>query len=317
MATEVQDMGRKIQITPEGVTVTRELRVTPYQDWVLVADLLLGGVKLIGGFLYRFPPAYDPAVPWCYCQDITVDGYEYFSGTQPNGFQALADYNIYANGAKLTAVYKTMAVEQLQENNGSSPGQSTGVEPQEQQEIDLCEEAWDFSAQVRAVPLDKYKFLGDTVTAQDKLVAAQAMEPRVSYKLVRHFVPNIQQDAISRLCGKINEKPFVIRNRTWAPETVRFDGANVSRKVSSTGVKYFDITYQFVHNPSFGILDAGPGTGYAGWNRAFNFKTGRYEKPILVGDGTSNLFQLDKVVSQTIKGSPVLGFRLLFNPRAL
>src|SRR5262249_25686946 len=80
MTLHVSEAGRQApfqrgpaQVTRALAQVTRTCDVVPYTSLTAFADAMLGGVRLVGGLLYRTLPARDPELPWCFCESVDVD----------------------------------------------------------------------------------------------------------------------------------------------------------------------------------------------------------------------------------------------------
>jgi hypothetical protein len=271
MATMMFDEGNEIKYEPGGITITREMRVTPYKDHVLVAAKLFGGVQLVGRRLIRFPPARHPLLPWCFCQGIEVKGVGSFinsaipgSGAIP--VVALAGVGDYPDGgAHLTITYKTPDVSQQNVDQAQGPSQST------QSEIELASEQFDFSSQQLSLPGTFYVWSGGTELVgtrdQPNLSLVKTL-PRIDYTLTRHYCLIMPTTAIRQMLGKINKSNFIVNGQIYPPDTLRFDGAQVSRKVNFVGLRFYEITYKFAVNAvfdnilgSFGAVTNAPPSG--------------------------------------------------------
>ena len=333
MAT-VYDEGRKVTYSREQTTVTRYLRVEPYSDVPYVADLMLGGVRIVGGYMVRIPPSRDPFLPFCYCTDIQETGLGAWThASAPNGLFNLIRRPTYAHGAKLVATYKSLstsmdpAIADLEDDPPQPPTQppnGQGIEPTAQQEIDLATNTMDFAAQ--SMSQDGHKLVFTTIQPDQGgvpyKVAASAGAvsktiPMVSIKLTRHFVARPPYNAIHDLIGTINKSAIRYRRRlTWPAQTLRFDGLSSEQRVTSFGIKMYSLSYAFA---GFFLKDniAPAGVDRVGWLRKFDWDNQQWDFVTAPQRAISNLYEFDEdVAAQTINGNPVRGYSLLFHPRA-
>ncbi len=312
--TVVGEISRKVHYTTSGVEVTRVLRVVPYADFPIVAFLLMGGVRLLGGRLRRFPPARDPVLPWCFCQDVQVDGIGVFGSTIPAGITALIAQNGYEEGALLTAVYKTL-------ENNPAPTDQQNQSTNSQQEIDIASETYDFSSQLLTISSNAMKWSQDGALLNNKLHNVTKVVPRVDFALTRHLVINKPSKAIRDMAGRINKSVLICQNDLYPVGTLRFDGASASRKTTSEGLKFWEMTYKFAVQPVFDDIVASFGstvtTDYVTWNRLFRFDISRWDYPVFIGDANRRIYLYDEDGPSQVLGTDVVkGFPLLFHPAA-
>lgn len=328
MAT-VYEESRKVTKTAEGTTVVRRLRVEPYSEAADVADLLLGGTRFEAGELVRFPPLQDPHLLECWCQEVQIEGGGTFGTTSASGLNVIAARNNY-DWAWLTCTYRTMQDDPVPlpgTASGSAPSGTVptpgGTGPQNatntdaQQEIEIATETFDFSAQQLTLPNVFFKWSGSSEALANTDTAITKTLTQMSYTLTRHFVVRLPFLSISKLLGRVNAAAFNKGKNTIAAETLRFDSANASRKVTNEGIKYFEITYKFEYRPIFDKIEDNS-TTFVGWNRVYrhNAATPRWEKPVLSTDTNRGIYLLDSGITETIRGSTVTGFNLLFHPGA-
>lgn len=339
----VYDEGREVVTTRESVVVTRTLRVTPYSEVGYVTDLLLGGARLVGGFLFRIPPARDPWLPWCIASEVRQVGVGAYTGTAPSNLNNLAVRASYSEGARLIVTYRTLGPWDSDYDplgNEEPPGQPGGPptgnpqEPTNQQEMDLASVTYDFG--VRTISSEDHILgvyasqPGIATTADEKHVGPVTKYiPRLDAVLTRHFVLRVPWTAITRLLGKVNKSNFQTAYRViWPKGTLRFDGLHAARKVTSFGAKMYELQYRWAIMPVYDQLSDG-GAGYVGWQRQYMWRGLHAGKWAWIADTKTGklLYEWDEGkfgdpdddgsgYSQTLNGVVVRGFKLLFHPRA-
>jgi hypothetical protein len=318
----VYDLERKMKPTREGVVITRKLRTDTYAYGLTIADQLLGSVKVIGGELVRTPPHQDPLLPWCFCVDVDMDGIgPYTSTVTPAADVMLDTVPTYGGGAFLTATYKTL---------DHDPTAAQGPGQTDQQEIELAAETWDYGGQhltLRDSAL-VWKSSYSLFPANNQLISNENAQPvkvltRLTYSITRNFVLNPPHLAIKQLTGKVNATFFGKADHQFAEETILFDGAQIDDRTTNNGFPYSKVTYKFAVNTEYDkyLNDSNNDVllGQVGWNRIFRESAGYWERvvyPSGEGAGTRGIYELDSVVTQSLGGSAVSGFRLLFHPKA-
>ncbi len=317
MAT-VYEVSREENPSREGMTVTRTLLVEPYAERQNVIDVLLGGVYLFAGRIIRIPPHHDPWYPWCLCTDVKVTTVEQLVGTQAASGLLMLNARNYADTAQLVCTYQTpSATEPDAGLSGGSggPGGSGGQGSDEQQEKDIATQSMDFSGKALTLPSAYWKWPGDNKLLHEESVAATKIVPNVDYALTRHLCTFVPTTAVTKLLGRVNFEPFLVKFFLWPPDTLRFDGLHVDQKTTNKGEQYFNVTYKFAIQPTYDKIETGD-TTHVGWNRLFRPQTGRWERPECVGDPGRFVHLYDSQITQTIRGRTVTGFDLLFHPAA-
>lgn len=327
MATAVE-IERKVKATRTGIEVTRVIDVEPYSAWYSVCSTILGGVRLVGGVLYRTPPWSDPTVPWAFADSVDVEGVGVFTGLPPSTLAATLSASNYYRRARMTITYKSLEVP-----DQDNPDQS------DQKEMDLASETMDFGVQNITIPASTFYWRYAPKAPLPTVIPYVKRIPNLKLVYARHFVLRKPVNAITQLVGRINYSSFAIGGSVWPAETLRFDGANVSQKVTNLGVKYHDIQYTFAVMPVFDWIalseevynGSSPTTGvktpskvkraYVGWNRTPRLDRPYWDRPVSYSpDPTYNykgIHEYDKDVKQSLRGGEVRGFRLLFHPAAL
>ena len=336
MATAVE-ISRAVKATRTGIEVTRVIDVEPYSAWFSVCSTILGGVRLVGGVLYRTPPWSDPTVPWAFADSVDVEGLGAFTGLPPSDLASTLAASNYYRRARLTIVYKSLEVP-----DQDNPDQS------EQKEMDLSSETMDFGVQNVTIPGSTFYWRYAPSAPMPTIIPYVKRIPNLKLTYARHFVLKKPVNAITQLVGRINYYSFRIGGSTWPAETVRFEGANVTQKVTNLGVQYHDITYTFAVMPVFdwialseekynlGPDPAGGSTeritagvktpskvkrAYVGWNRTPRLDRTFWDRPVSFSEDPAynyrGIHEYDKDVKQTLRGGEVAGFRLLFHPAAL
>jgi hypothetical protein len=332
VAYTVKELSRVEKIMSTGLEVTRVLDVAPYAARGEAYNDLLGGVRLIGGRLVRFPPLADPAFPWCRVSDITtepIDDTDYLVAPSPS-YNPLRVAAPYKNAARMTVVYRTP--EGGQDENDIDNGEGDGTN--EAQEIDLADESWEFSnsqVQIPNTTMAWERTDGGTsasplppgsVLNPNSALAARMLIPKLDYTLVRKLVVRKPTQAILLNLGRVNKKRIRLGPDTYEAECVRFDGASARRAITNRGVKFYEVTYKFCVNPIFDSYWKGPGAdtnarGYVGWNRFYRFDQDRYMYVSNPKNANRRVYQYDEDDAvQVLGGRTVKGFLLLFNPYA-
>lgn len=333
MAT-VYDEGRTFSMTRDGVRVERTLRVTPFSEVPYVCDLLLGGVRLIGGNLFRLLPCRDPWLPWCVCTEVSAEGIGTWTGDSPSGLYNIIRRASYSEGCRLKVTYETPSGgnSTMDPRDGEAedpPGQMPappnggGVDPTAQQEIDLATDNYDFRVQhltMDGALMGYARAIGQQPVATLAIANSFATKtiPQIDITLTRNYVIRPPFDAINNLVGRINAAALTKGRKSWAADTLRFDGLKASRQTTSFGVKHYQLNYSVAFMPYRDVLGEG-GVGYVGWNRKFHFTRGgggRWWYVVLNDNPNKSLYDYDTDYGQTIGGSNVTGFQLLFHPRA-
>ena len=321
------EISRKVQAGRDTITVTRVLEVEPYSAWYSMAGLLLGGVRLVGGALYRTPPMSDPVIKWAYCDSVDVEGVGTFVGTGPVDPILQLRANNYYRRARMTVVYKN--VQQSTEEMDSSAGDAGG-DQNETSEIDLATNSMEITAQQLTLPTQYYKWrYSPSNTLQQSGTNATKTMPQITTTNVRNFVVNRPLNAMIALIGRINSSAFRVGGIQWPPETLRYDGSTTTQKTTNTGVKFFEIQHKFAVQPVYdyvartnevlgankSIITKASETAldFVGWNRIFRPDRGFWDTPVLASSVKNGIYRMDNEIIQPGVGS---GFRLLFHPRA-
>lgn len=324
---EIKEVSRKATYSRDGLTVTRVLDVFPYAAAGPLAYEMLGGPRYINGRIIRRLPERDPWLPQCFVETIDSEGMGKFNGLTPqaNNATAMLSHQNYYDFARLTVTYKTPEKETPEEKEAASEDAAD-----ETSEIELASQSFDFSAQSLTLPLSQLKFKygapGGTTMIQG--VNGTKVMPRIDYALQRHEVARRPIVAITSLLGRINKNPFNLGVAIWPAETLRFEGANITQKLTSDGFKFYDINYKFCIQPVYDwcatttevVNNAGKVTTpsskqmkFVGWNRIYRPDRGYWDYLNEVATPTRSVYLYDTDVYQ----GAITGFNLLFHPRAV
>ena len=338
MATLMTEISRRQTCRRDGVSVTRVVEVEPYTAWKSICASLLGGVRLIGGGLFRVPPFSDPYLPWAFVKSVDVEGVGIFAGTGAAlPAVQLASANYYRR-ARMTINYESLDVTADEMNNTDGNSGSGNPTQSETPEIELASSSMEVSNETINIPARLLRFKYSSSLSLNKIIINPIkVYPKMKTVFVRHFVINRPLSAIFQLTGKVNYASFRIGTVTYPSETLRFDGANLTQKITNLGVKYFEIQYTFAVQPVYDkiatsaeVLNATdpkivttPSTtssAYVGWNRMYRTDRGYWDRiyswDSTTATRTANLFGYDTDVYQNLPGA-VSGFKLLFHPRAV
>lgn len=332
MAYTLNEISRQEKLTASGLEVTRVLDVEPYAARGQAYSDLIGGVRLVGGRLVRFPPLADPAFRWCRVAEITTDpidesDYLVAPSQSYNPYRLTAQYH---GPARLTVVYKTPEGGQTPDDIDKGGGDGTD----EAQEIELADESWDFSN--TQVPIPNTAMAWErtdgsspsaplppgSVLNQASTLSARKLIPKLDYALVRKFVVRKPTTAILQMLGRVNKSSIRLGGDLYLPEMVRFDAASARRSITNLGIKFYEMTFKFCINPIWDTYWKGPGeavtaTGYVGWNRFYYFEKDRWQYMHNRRTANRRTYQFDEdAPAQRLGGRQVKGFKLLFNPYA-
>ena len=329
--TLVTEISRKHNCSRDSVTVTRVLEVEPYSDWGPLVTLMLGGVRLYGGMLWRIPPVGDPYIPWAFCKSVDVEGVGVFSGNHAPTPQGTVFANNSYRRARLTCQYETITFD--------DQDMAEQTEPSEAQEMDLATQSFDVSAQQLTLPGAYFRFQNSPKLNMSMTMAnAVKVMPQMKYVCTRHLVVNKPLNAMLSLVGRVNSAQFTIGKTIFPQESLRFEGGTTTQKITNLGVKCDEVQYTFSVQPVHDLVATSAETvdssdpkkvttpssvtsGFVGWNRIYRADRGYWDKVLstdpVTGQKNRPMYQMDSEISQTIGGKTVSGFKLLFNPGAI
>ncbi len=269
----------------------------------------LGGVRYINGVFVYVWPKRDAVFNWLYATSITVNPIAE-TDTLKDVSESLAEYN--SGKLKVTVVYEPRVID----------------------EVDLIRRERDYSVRHLTLPQSFMKWKeptgGETVgsnplIANDGIAAVKPI-PQTEFNFTRYFVESEPADAINSLTGRVNEKSMYIGRDFFRKETLRFNTAKTSQRITNRGVKYWEIVYNFSIATAYDKIvewseiafDADPDEmTWVGWNRLYNPRLCKWQRVVDANDETRNLYQYDTdVPRQKIRGKEVEGFNLLFYPGA-
>ena len=318
--TIVYENSREIDFTRDATTVKRVLRVTPYVAGVALAQTMLGGFVRRGARLIFVPPAPDPVLPFCRVTGVKVSGFGAFGSVAPVGIAILGAKNGY-DDAILDVTYST--AEPVDEEDSADPNKD---------ETELFKQQWDFGSQNLTLPLSYFRYANSLdVNPMATNVNVFKTIPRIDYSLTRMFASNLPQTAMTRLMGTVNKFATRLSGVLWEPEMLRYDGANVTQKVTHRGFKFYETTHRFAINPIFDLCATtaevvsvlNPNTistpsttemKYVGWNRIFRTERGYWDTLTHFDDSEKRIYRYD-TDAYTYRG--VSGFKALFSRKAV
>jgi hypothetical protein len=324
------EISRKVSATRDGATVTRVLEVEPYAAWWDMAGLLLGGVRLVGGGLYRIPPLGDPVITWAFCKSVDVEGVGTFTGTGPTDPRIMLRVQNYYRRARLTVQYETLQnTEQEIAAADSETGGGGGGD--ETSEVELATNTWEISGQQLTLPHQYYKwrYNNQQTLAASGTNVVKTM-PQITSINTRNFVVNRPLNAMVALYGRVNYYSFRVGGITWPAETLRYDGSSCTQKITNQGVKFFELQHKFAVQPIYdryatssetvsatdpSIITVAGTTdiGFVGWNRIYRPDRDYWDRVVSSANSLTGLYQYDKDI---IQPGVTSGFKLLFHPRA-
>jgi hypothetical protein len=272
---------------------------------------LLGGYRVIGRKVIRIPPRRHPIFTWCRATKINIKPWgQTFANSVPGPMGALRLDRIAQ--ADAAAVEISYSLPEIEEKEADKPSNN------EEDEKDLCSESWEFGGKNLALPNQfmKWKDSGSLLRQDEAQVSIS--QPQISMTMVRHRVLFKPVLSITALGNCINKNPFTILGETWPAETVRFEGASMTRRLTTgAGVKFYEMTYKFEICPIYDICEDSV-VRHVGWNRVFNPVKAWYEPLVWVANTSRYIHYKDEdVISQSLGGRTVKGFNLLFHPIAM
>lgn len=323
MAYTAEQESMSMNASFNQITVRRVFNITPGSAWLEAVKYLLGGFRIIGGKMIRVPGRADPELPQCFVESVDVEGLGTFTtGTSASGSVHFTTAPAYTR-QRLTVTYTTYIPD----------------------DIDLLTESYDMSAQMLTVPNEWYGFLGtgtlgsSTVTPMKNIapeMGAQKIVPEIKYTLSRCASMTVPITAIRQLLGSVNKQALTLNIvtgaslaaqddstatidyakaiRTYPAETLRFDGAGISRRVSLYGAHFYSMDLHFSWQTKYDKIETGSKAS-VGWNRIYNPSTDRYERLAVAPSTDRQIHRYDEDAAddQTIKGKTVTGMRLLFD----
>lgn len=312
----------------DAQTVVRRFYVDPWSSRLAFLDSIMGGVRIVGGIVFRQLPARCPDYPWLLVKSCKFTPTTDEPGSLSSAVNHLALRPAYSTGVA-TVTYTRFDNDPEGPNATEGGEQPDRPETSEQSEIDLGSLSWDFSARSLKLPNQWYVWADAIGGANDGLVAnadtgVTKVYPGVQLVAARVLVARVPFEAIITQLGRVNKFAFKLQNITYPVESMRFDSAKVSQKFTTRGQKFYDITYNFGIQPVWDRILAEPSGegltddfGYVGWNRLFDPRKGywRYVRNNTVHAKLIYDYD-DDGPSQQFGGKEQKGFALLFDPRA-
>lgn len=329
---EAATVSRIPSYTPDGgLQINTRYKVTPGSAVTAFIQRLAGGPRLLGNRIVFARPHADPECPWLYASDVTSEPFDGDVPTLGANDNSLTVPAFYSAGMFVSCTYKLPKFDQQDGGESNDSGdQPETPSSSETEEIELASNSWEFSAQAQKVPTQRLGWNDDLpgaapTDAIDGLVNVSGADqavwvlPQIQVTTVRHYCPRRPTSAITTLAGRINKSAFRVAEDTWPAETLRFDGASATRRYTNKGFKFYEITYKFAVFPVYDRITGGvpPVIDYVGWNRKYDFKTGKWRYVRWASNKTRGLFLLDEdAPSQKFGNRELKGFGLLFHPQA-
>lgn len=324
MPIQVQEIERKSTGTRDGAEVVRKFRVRPYSGHREFEAFLLGTIQYVNNRFVRTLPKADSLYTHCYADRVETVGVGAFVGTTTDGANTsstdpqtvLESANNYQE-ADCTVTFKSNSFTRAQWDSNNE-GILLGLE-------------FDFTGQSLTLPNEWYRWVNSTtINIGQTGTNATKNISKMNVQCVRYYCINRPINAITKLLGKINATGILWQDVTFPPETLLFDSASIREKTTYNNVKYYEITYKFLVQPTFesvatssetvnssGVVTSASSTSvdYVGHNRIYRPDRGYWDY-LETTNGTKRIYQLDSTVSQTINGATVSGFNLLTDPGA-
>lgn len=301
------------------LNLMRKWKLTPFSAFPELCSVLLGGFAVYGGRIVHVPPRPHPWFPWARCNKVSCKPWDVLAGSVPTVFGSDALNRIHlSNHGEVTATYTLPDNDQVAEDKAEGEGN-------EEQELDICSEAWDYGYQLLTLPNQYLKWKSTNVQIRPDELNAYITQPYIQVQVIRHRVLKKPVNSIMALMGKINQSQMRLVADYFPAETVKFDGLTANRRITTAkGLKFYELGYKFIIIGNYGLCqdlaDLANPTGiktYAGWNRAFNPAVNAYDRMVWAANPTKGAYLLDgDSWGQTIGGRLVPGFSTLFHPLA-
>jgi hypothetical protein len=304
-------------------TVVRRFQVEPWSARGEFYADMLGGVRLVAGRLFRVFPKRDPNYLWLFARGVDTAPPADDPGEvdlSANGIITRASYK----WAEVTVTYKPLDRD-IPDNDQDTSN--------EQQEIDLATIALDFSARNLTLPNDWFvwdteeRSLGSAgfglpdpprELVKNTNIGVTKVFPQIQVVVTRHLCARKPHNAIIANLGRINGKAMTLAGDRYPKHTLRFDSARANRKITSRGIKFWELSYTFAVQPMFDKI--GPDQfDFVGWNRVYDPVRGFFRFVKGKNDGGKMIYEYDdseNAAKQSINGQDKKGFGLLFHPLA-
>lgn len=332
MATYVaQQFAEEVSGSMDSLNVNCSYYITPANlIQGAIADLT-GGYRRLGRIIVFIPPRRHPAWPWCRVSSFKIKPFEelqYSSNAVVTGAAGF-DRIILPRAANFGAIGKCeldVVFSKPDKPESSFPQQGGGGGDQNQ-EMELATQSWEFAGRNFTVAQKYYKFefSGDGPQTEDNQV--QFIVPEVHVEMTRHMCLAPPKDSILQCGGKINKVAVRLGPFNWPKETVRFESCSASQKITTgQGLPFWDITYKFAILAMWGKCISAPGSSddgrpittmdWVGWNRVFNPAKGAWERKLNKTTNDPIHRFADDDCSLTYKNTNLVGFPVLFHPAA-
>lgn len=324
MTIQVWELERKSTGSRDGAEVVRKFRVIPYSAHVQFEAFMLGNIQYLNGKFVRTLPKADSLRPHCYADRVETVGVGVFAGNEDDGpnttsrdMQTILEAANNYQEAECTVYFKsnTFTREQWDSNN---EGILLGLE-------------FDFTGQSLTLPNEWFSWVNSsTINIGQSGTNASKTISQIKTQVVRYYCINRPINAITKLAGKINATDILWQDIVFPAETLLFDSAHIREKTTYNNVKFYEITYRFIVQPTYelvatssetvnssGVITSAASTAYAyvGHNRLYRPDRGYWDY-VQSTTGSRRPYLLDSTVSQTINGVTVTGFNLLTDPGA-
>jgi len=316
MAYTVVEVTRKTSGSWATLQVVRTLQIAPYaSEPECIADLL-GYVKLVGRRrLVRVLPARDPYYRWLRC--TSAESAPIGNLLKGTNLAATGKLQLLARGtADIAVINATYTPPNVDTDDYDRSGGSGGNENTEKE---IATETWEFSGRNRPLPNQflKWEFTNQPLAANISETQAWEIEPHIDYRVTRHMCIRKPTQAILKLLGTINKRVFNIRGESYPIGTVRLDTVSASRRTSTQGFPFTEVTYGFSIFPLFDTIEPGNVVDFVTWNRRFDPIEAYWQRIVWSKRPTRRLHRFDDdMLSQTIGGRTISGFDLLYHPAA-
>lgn len=259
--TFLQQYDRKVHTASSGIEIQRKFYFEPYSAFPDVLEALQGKVVADdNGVWKRTLPAKDSYLKNCFCNEVRVGFADSDAMASAIDLRGAAD----PPPRRYSQVLDLLQTEQESTVTGAAGGVVTAsyrplitalIDPDHENAFDWMDPQ--FNVTLREVPWPDGLFIatgGAIVTNRPvpKELGSPIYVPVVEFTIRRLLVGEPPWGGIAAAAGKINRDDFPVKNLdpptnlpTMTRGTLRFEGADVTRRFSANGETWHELTYTF------------------------------------------------------------------------
>jgi len=287
MARTFKQINRTVHTSDSGIEIVRTFYLDPYEDHPAVLKELQGSVTSEGEgkakTWTRHPPAQDPWIKTCYCNEARVmfpESDVFATATKLADQDALDTKETFppgVAGCHIEAHYRPLISAFDAEHEGADESKT---------------EIWDWldptiTPGVRQIPWPDGLFVGTQVPFFGRVPDSVPQEvgtpievPVSNVSIRRILVGQPPWDAMKLAANALNKDVWPTPNSPMSeglprfePKTLRFGKVIVQNMIDSKGTRWYELTYNFdwIHHYSDDVFDTdGNGApGWVTWNHVF------------------------------------------------